>query len=678
MQACYIEGNDIMPGESATTENADIAQLLYNAVLIVGAGISQADVDLFIECCEEEQWCYNYCVIRANTLAEIRHALDGNLDDGTIIFVDTHGGVRDGVPVISLDNKEPVLVSDLFEILRISYDNGNEDIENTGPIVHALWCKNGAANKIAYKLGVDAQLFTYTNETKLFSRAQETIGEVLALGGIPNLVCPHPDTRSLTIVTTNDQSKDEDKFTFRKPQQPVFEDNDLRIFLRMQQDQFNDFLFSHYILSYPPFSYGDEALRKYRRDDFISRAADGDLKGVKAYMRETPDLVKDLIEDALCAAVCHGRKDVTRYFLNESSCPLEIAFFNTIYARDEASLLANMLIGSGANVNCQYKGGKTLLHYVASRGLSDLADTLIVAGADLSIRDGAGRTALDDAMQQGSEEGVETLLKAGARLSRAELKQAKSRMQAGSEPAIRVAEAYLTLRQAVDDGDMETLGKVEWDLVDADSKHPGGKFLLEIAFDNRNLAVAKELLCREAYMHARYANGETVLERMWQKNQSFVYHLFSDNLLPNVDVIKADVRKHYASLCRDSQKRYVHVSEELMPSIDLDIFSPKVQRQFLKGAELLKLEPKKVIDLVVEELLWPALLLEKTTLRKGGPPPPRNKGRYIDVANSLLGGGWWDALITSRLASETRSQRWCGRELMLEARQARREAVGVC
>jgi uncharacterized protein len=72
------------------------------------------------------------------------------------------------------------------------------------------------------------------------------------------------------------------------------------------------------------------------------------------------------------------------------------------------------LLGEGADVEEVDRGGRTALHYAASRGFLDIATLLIETDADVNAADNAGWTALHAAADASHQELVRLLLDRGA------------------------------------------------------------------------------------------------------------------------------------------------------------------------------------------------------------------------------------------------------------------------
>jgi ankyrin repeat protein len=79
------------------------------------------------------------------------------------------------------------------------------------------------------------------------------------------------------------------------------------------------------------------------------------------------------------------------------------------------AVLAQQVLGKGAEVDAQDKNGQTPLHLAAGKGQAALAKLLLGQGADVNATDKTfGRTALHCAAGRGDRDMVELLLKAGA------------------------------------------------------------------------------------------------------------------------------------------------------------------------------------------------------------------------------------------------------------------------
>ncbi len=79
--------------------------------------------------------------------------------------------------------------------------------------------------------------------------------------------------------------------------------------------------------------------------------------------------------------------------------------------------IVELLLAAGANVGKRYRGGQTVLHLAAARGLTPVVNQLISAKADLAATDELGNTPLDEAVLHNQLETVRSLLDHGAPLN---------------------------------------------------------------------------------------------------------------------------------------------------------------------------------------------------------------------------------------------------------------------
>ncbi|MHC4538871.1 MAG: ankyrin repeat domain-containing protein [Planctomycetota bacterium] len=129
-----------------------------------------------------------------------------------------------------------------------------------------------------------------------------------------------------------------------------------------------------------------ELLRKHGAKEYdrelLQAAADGDAEKVKLLLSEGADLnVRDWRGTALHVA-----------------------------AQNNRTLVANLLLTAGGNVDARHSSGGTPLHWAAVYGHKEIAELLIKRGADVRARDSLGHTPLHSASSGGHRDVAEMLI----------------------------------------------------------------------------------------------------------------------------------------------------------------------------------------------------------------------------------------------------------------------------
>ena len=150
-------------------------------------------------------------------------------------------------------------------------------------------------------------------------------------------------------------------------------------------------------------------------------AKEGDLRTVKALLKDNPDLVssKDIADNLpLHVAARYGHQDVAKLLLANKAnvnakhicggTPLHVA------AEEGQRGMVELLLANGTDVNVKDKYGTTPLHWAAKGGHQDVAELMLAEGADVNAKGKDGTTPLHVAAKKGHKGVAELLLAKGA------------------------------------------------------------------------------------------------------------------------------------------------------------------------------------------------------------------------------------------------------------------------
>ncbi len=120
-------------------------------------------------------------------------------------------------------------------------------------------------------------------------------------------------------------------------------------------------------------------------EELFSKVDSGDVKGIKAALEASPELLK-------------ASGDEGQTLLHRA-------------AEKEKESVVALLLEMGAEVDAEDELGMTALHKAAAEGHAQIIEALIAGQAEVNHRDQAGRTPLHWAVRKGRYQAVKTLLK---------------------------------------------------------------------------------------------------------------------------------------------------------------------------------------------------------------------------------------------------------------------------
>ncbi len=159
-------------------------------------------------------------------------------------------------------------------------------------------------------------------------------------------------------------------------------------------------------------------IRKGAPVTFHEHCALGNLLEVKNILTKQPELIDQFSSDgfqALGLAAFFGQSEVVEYLIKEgaevntpSKNPMAVRPLHSSVAAQHMRI-SELLLESGAEVNCYQKDGYTPLHEAAGNGQLEMVQLLLCFGAKKDVHLTDGRTPLDLAHEKGFGE-VSTLL----------------------------------------------------------------------------------------------------------------------------------------------------------------------------------------------------------------------------------------------------------------------------
>lgn len=166
-----------------------------------------------------------------------------------------------------------------------------------------------------------------------------------------------------------------------------------------------------------------DILKKYNQNlDIFEAVSIGDNKKVNQLLDKAPELLNSFSSDgftALGLASFFGHLSLVKLLLDRGANP-NIASNNQFKVAPLHSAcaisafdVAELLIGSGADVNAKQMQGVTPLHSAAHNGLTKLSKLLIDNGAEINARMENGKTPLSMANEKNFQETAELIIKHG-------------------------------------------------------------------------------------------------------------------------------------------------------------------------------------------------------------------------------------------------------------------------
>ena len=167
---------------------------------------------------------------------------------------------------------------------------------------------------------------------------------------------------------------------------------------------------------------------KAKTPDIIAAARAGDLKAVKAIVKDNPAAVKAVDKrrggTALHWAAFRGHKDVALFLIKSGAdvnasagrskvTPLHLAAGSR---RGRGTAVVAALLAKGAKVGAIDRRKRTVLHYAAYRGRADVVKMLLAKGAEADAKDYKKKTPLHLAAYKGRTAAVKLLLDKGAKI----------------------------------------------------------------------------------------------------------------------------------------------------------------------------------------------------------------------------------------------------------------------
>jgi ankyrin repeat protein len=154
-------------------------------------------------------------------------------------------------------------------------------------------------------------------------------------------------------------------------------------------------------------------------DGTIFEAAEsGDIRKLEAYIKADPSLLEAYSKDgwtALHLAAHYGHVDAARALLlngantetrsrNEmKNTPIHAA------VAGNRTMMVELLLEHGAEIDVQQHGGWTALHGAAQHGNAEMVELLLEFGANADVASDDGKTAIDIARDAGHDEVAEQI-----------------------------------------------------------------------------------------------------------------------------------------------------------------------------------------------------------------------------------------------------------------------------
>ncbi|MCD6034992.1 MAG: ankyrin-like [Rickettsiales bacterium] len=240
-----------------------------------------------------------------------------------------------------------------------------------------------------------------------------------------------------------------------------------------------------------------------------------------------------------------GRTDVVKMFLEKEGITQEQKSKALLLAcNEEHTVVAQMLIESGADVNYANEYGTTALYLASKFGDDDTMEVLLEKGAKVDQAIENGNTPLYIAASEGEKKAVKILLKHGASVNQANSQGASPLLIACQEGHERIVDIFLengaNVHQelhetkatpvivAVSKGEEEIAQKLLIHGAKANHVIEDGRTALIIAAEKENLDLLELLLAYDANVnHADNKKVTALLRACWNENKENVRMLLA-------------------------------------------------------------------------------------------------------------------------------------------------------
>ncbi|KAI7981494.1 Fibronectin type 3 and ankyrin repeat domains protein 1 [Camellia lanceoleosa] len=138
------------------------------------------------------------------------------------------------------------------------------------------------------------------------------------------------------------------------------------------------------------------------------------------------------------------RKEKSSFLLTKTT----VKVVKILSAADPSQNRINKADEEGADVNLKNNGGRTTLHYAASKGWLKIAEILLSHGAKINLKDKVGCTLLHRAASIGNSELCELLIEEGAEVDAIDKGVALLLIRHGANVDVEDKEGYIVLGRA--------------------------------------------------------------------------------------------------------------------------------------------------------------------------------------------------------------------------------------